>query len=45
MSGGHYRALALRLILDELFDLSLYQALRDVSAGSLRKILDELIQV
>src|SRR3990172_3755569 len=39
------RGLALRLILDELFDLSLYQALRDVSTGNLRRILDELIRV
>ncbi len=37
--------LGLRLILDELFDLSLYQALREVSTGNLRKILDELIRV
>ena len=39
------RKLALRLILDELFDLSLYEALRDVSTGNLRRILDELIPV
>ena len=39
------RGLALRLILDELFDLSLYQALRDVATGNLRRILDELIRV
>ncbi len=39
------RALAMRLILDELFDLSLYSALREVTAGKVRGILDELIEV
>src|SRR3989304_306101 len=39
------RKLALRLILDELFDLSLYQALRDVATGNLRRILAQLAQV
>jgi VIT1/CCC1 family predicted Fe2+/Mn2+ transporter len=34
------------LVLDELFDLSLYQALRDVApAGRLRSVLDRLIPV
>lgn len=33
------------LILDELFDLSLYRALRDRFSGKLRAILDELITV
>jgi VIT1/CCC1 family predicted Fe2+/Mn2+ transporter len=37
--------LARQLILDELFDLSLYQLLRDVATGELRAILDELIPV
>jgi vacuolar iron transporter family protein len=35
--------LARRLILDELFDLSLYQALRDVARGHLRQTLESLI--
>ncbi len=33
-------ALAKRLILDELFDLSLYTALREVACGGLRDVLD-----
>jgi VIT1/CCC1 family predicted Fe2+/Mn2+ transporter len=37
--------LASRLVLDELFDLSLYRALREITAGPLRKTLDELIEV
>ena len=37
--------LARRLVLDELFDLSLYRALRDVAPGDLRRVLDELIPV
>lgn len=37
--------LARTLILDELFDLSLYKALREVSTGNLRKILEELIVI
>ena len=37
--------LARRLVLDELFDLSLYRALRDVAPGALRRVLDELIPV
>jgi VIT1/CCC1 family predicted Fe2+/Mn2+ transporter len=37
--------LARRLVLDELFDLSLYRALRDVASGDLRRVLDELIPV
>jgi len=37
--------LAKRLILDELFDLSLYQALRDVTTGRLRQILEQLIPI
>ena len=38
-------ALAKRLILDELFDLSLYTALREVARGGLRDVLDQLIPV
>ncbi len=37
--------LARRLVLDELFDLSLYRALRGVASGRLREILEELIPV
>jgi predicted membrane protein (TIGR00267 family) len=34
-----------QLVLDEIFDLSLYRALRDVATGALRHVLDELIVV
>jgi hypothetical protein len=34
-----------QLVLDEIFDLSLYRALRRVASGRLRDVLDELIQV
>jgi VIT1/CCC1 family predicted Fe2+/Mn2+ transporter len=34
-----------RLVLDELFDLSLYQALRDAAPADLRVVLDQLIPV
>jgi predicted membrane protein (TIGR00267 family) len=34
-----------QLVLDEIFDLSLYRALRDVAKGDLRRVLDELIVV
>jgi VIT1/CCC1 family predicted Fe2+/Mn2+ transporter len=37
------RRLGRRLVLDELFDLSLYRALRDVTDGRLRATLDALI--
>src|SRR5438105_15045873 len=37
--------LARQLVLDEIFDLSLYRALRDVAKGDLRQVLDELIRV
>jgi hypothetical protein len=37
--------LARQLVLDELFDLSLYQSVRDVATGDLRKILDQLIPI
>ena len=39
------KELAEELILDELFDLSLYQALAKVTSGDLRKILEELIPI
>ncbi|HET7875115.1 MAG TPA: VIT1/CCC1 transporter family protein [Methylomirabilota bacterium] len=42
---GHDAALARRLILDELFDLSLYQALRGTATGRLRAILEQLIPI
>jgi vacuolar iron transporter family protein len=38
-------ALARQLVLDELFDLSLYQSLRNVATGELRSILDQLIPI
>jgi len=37
--------LARQLVLDELFDLSLYQSLRNVASGKLREILDQLIPI
>jgi len=37
--------LARRLILDELFDLSLYKSLRTFARGDLARVLDELIPV
>ena len=37
--------LARQLVLDELFDLSLYQSLRNVASGKLRDILDQLIPI
>ena len=39
------RKLAKQLVLDELFDLSLYQSLREVASGELRSILDRLIPI
>lgn len=39
------QALARTLVLDELFDLSLYQALRDISNPETQRVLDELIQI
>ena len=39
------RRLARQLVLDELFDLSLYRALRGIAKNDLRRILDELIPV
>ncbi len=38
-------ALGRRLILDELFDLSLYTSLRKIARGDLRRMLDELIPI
>lgn len=38
-------SLARQLVLDEIFDLSLYHALRDVARGPLREVLEELIAV
>lgn len=37
--------MARALILDELFDLSLYKALRDITEGDVQRVLDELIKV
>jgi vacuolar iron transporter family protein len=37
--------LARQLVLDELFDLSLYRALRDVATGDTRAILEQLIPI
>ena len=33
------------LVLDELFDLSLYKALREITGGDLQRMLDELIPI
>lgn len=38
-------SLARTLVLNELFDLSLYKALRDITSGDLRRMLDELIPI
>jgi len=38
-------SLARQLVLDEIFDLALYRALREVAQGPLRDVLDELIAV
>lgn len=37
--------LARQLVLDEIFDLALYRALRDAASGKLRRVLEELIRV
>jgi VIT1/CCC1 family predicted Fe2+/Mn2+ transporter len=42
---GTDRRLARRLVLDELFDLSLYQRLRELAPERLRAILDRLIPI
>src|SRR5258706_1132010 len=39
------KALAEDLILDELFDLSLYQVLEKIASGNLKKTLGELIPI
>ena len=38
-------ALARQLVLDELFDLSLYEKLREIARGDLRRVLDQLIPI
>jgi hypothetical protein len=38
-------SLATKLILDELFDLSLYQTPREIASGPAQKVLDELIRI
>ncbi|MDE3119954.1 MAG: VIT1/CCC1 transporter family protein [Nitrospirota bacterium] len=45
MAHAHDQRLARTLILDELFDLSLYQALRGVTKPDTQQVLDELIVV
>ncbi|MDO8546955.1 MAG: VIT1/CCC1 transporter family protein [Nitrospirales bacterium] len=45
MPQQHDPRLARQLILDELFDLSLYKALREIIDGKSRKVLDELVLV
>ncbi len=37
--------LARQLVLDELFDLALYEALRDVAPGDLRSVLERMIPI
>ena len=37
------RSLAKRLVLDELFDVSLYRSLREITSGEHQSILDRLI--
>jgi predicted membrane protein (TIGR00267 family) len=44
-TGSADARLGRQLVLDEVFDLSLYRALRDIATGSLRGVLDELILV
>ena len=45
MAHTHDQRLARTLILDELFDLSLYKALRGVTKADTQQVLDELIVV
>ena len=47
MNGARHadRKLARRLVLDELFDFSLYQSLRTIATGELRSVLDQLIPI
>jgi vacuolar iron transporter family protein len=44
-ASSHDPSLARTLVLDELFDLTLYQSLRGISDPGLREMLDELIAV
>ncbi|MGQ0666655.1 MAG: VIT1/CCC1 transporter family protein [Nitrospiraceae bacterium] len=44
-TASHDPKLAQQLVLDELFDLSLYQELREVTQPDVHKTLDELIKV
>jgi VIT1/CCC1 family predicted Fe2+/Mn2+ transporter len=44
-AGSVDRRLARRLVLDELFDLSLYRALRGPATPDLRAVLDQLIPI
>lgn len=41
----HDSALARTLILDEIFDLALYRALHELTTGSLKTLLNELIRI
>ncbi len=45
MHPPHSAKLAKTLILDDLFDLSLYKALRDITRDDTQKVLDDLIKV
>ncbi len=45
MNSKENNALGRELILDELFDLSLYQTLQKVNSGDLQKTLEELIPI
>jgi VIT1/CCC1 family predicted Fe2+/Mn2+ transporter len=45
MASSAPTPLARQLVLDEIFDLSLYRSLREIAAGTLRGVLDELIRV
>ena len=45
MAKHHDSSLARTLILDEIFDLALYRALRNISKGNVGEILDELIKI
>jgi VIT1/CCC1 family predicted Fe2+/Mn2+ transporter len=45
LNGTVSSSLARQLVLDELFDLSLYQRVRPLAGGELQKILDQLIPI
>jgi VIT1/CCC1 family predicted Fe2+/Mn2+ transporter len=45
MSHPVPETLARQLVLDEIFDLSLYRSLREIASGALREVLDELIRI